>query len=395
MSSQPPAPLRPRDRIGLSSYYFWFFAAIGFTSPYLPLYWRSLGFDYLQVGSLIALGQAAGALTLLPIGALSDRLHTRRPFILGGSVLAGLCYLAYPHAHTFLHFAVLQVLAGAGLAMSASTASALGADVFTRAAAGRSFATVRAWGTIGFVGTMVAVVLWPALPRTPRMFYQVAAIYLFAGLWTLLVVRPGVTERRTLDLRGATRVLGNRNLLAFTAAYFLAYMALMSYSANLSMYLQSFRPPPPGNLMPIAFAISATIELPFLTLAGWSADRFGRVRTLWVAFAVLPLRLAAYAIAPTPEAVLCLQTFHGLTFSILAIVPFAFVTDTVSSEYRATGQALLSAVSSAAAAFGPLLSGLVAHAIGIRWLYLVLGCVAATGTLLFALRVREPERAAA
>lgn len=384
--------LGPRDRIGLSAYYFFFFGAFGFTTPFLPLFWRGLGFSYLQVGVLLAIGQGAGALALLPAGALSDRLHSRRPFILAGSGLAALCFLAYSGPRSFADYALLQTLTGAGLATSASTVSALGADVFSRSLAGRSFAGVRTWGTIGFILVMGAVTIRPALRTAPLLFEVASALSLIAALCTLLVVRPPSTETRRFDLRGARRLLADPNVLAFSAAYFLGYMALMSYSANLSMYLRSFRPPAPESLLPLAFAISATIELPFLSLAGWAADRFGRIRTLRIAFLVLPLRLAGYALAPTPEAVLCLQTLHGLTFSILAVVPFAFVTDSVPSDYRATGQALLGALGAGSCALGPLLSGIVAQHIGIRWLYLFLAGVAACGAVVLLAWVREPDR---
>lgn len=390
--AHPPVPLRLRDRVGLSAYYFFFFAAFGFTAPYFPLHWRSLGFSYLQVGALLAIGQTAGAVAQLPIGALSDRLHTRRPFILAGSALAAACFLAYPGAHSFAQFVALQAISGAGLATSASVASALGADVFSRSLAGRSFAMVRTWGTIGFILVMAAVYTHPALKEAPRLFYQAAGLSILAGACSLLVVRPAQTETHRFDLHGARRLLADGNLRAFSAAYFLGYMALMSYSANLSMYLRSFRPLPAETLLPLAFAISATIELPFLTFAGRAADRFGRVRTLRVAYLVLPLRLAGYAFAPTPEAVLALQTLHGLTFSILAVVPFAFVTDSVPDPFRATGQAILGALGAAACALGPLLSGIVAQQIGIRWLYLFLAAVAVCGTFLLILRVREPDR---
>ncbi|MGC8666709.1 MAG: MFS transporter [Chthonomonadales bacterium] len=393
MSSASTA-LHPRDRFGLSAYYFATFAGVGFSTPFLPLYWKSLGFTYLQIGSLVALASAAGAAMLVPAGAWSDRVRRRHPFIMSGSLLVSACFLLYPLVRSYAAFAVMQTLVGVGSTMSLAIAAALGADLFASSREGRSFAEVRAWGTIGFIMTMGAAAAIPGLVQGRQYFIITGLLYLGAGLSVLLVGRPAIRGGRSeLSFEGVGVILRNANTRAFVVAYLLGYMALMPATANLSLYLKSFYPPASPRIIPLAYAISAGCELPFLFIMGWAADRFGRMLPLRICYIVLPVRLALYAAATVPTTALALQATHGLTFSVLAVVPFAFMADAAPPRYRATGQALLNAAGSAAYALGPLAAGRVADLVGIRNLYLFLAAIALTGSVILFGLVREPSRA--
>ncbi|MCC6728491.1 MAG: MFS transporter [Chthonomonadales bacterium] len=386
--------LERRNHFGLSAFFFLYFAGVGFITPFLPIYWRSLGFSYRQIGALIALSSVAGAAALVPVGALSDRLRARRPFVVAGTTLMAAGYGAFPSLHGFGQFAVAQLVIGLGGTMSVAVVSALGADVFRRGASGRAFAGVRSWGTVGFLVTMAVVFVAPEAVAGHTFLHGAAALYAVAGAAVLIVRRPArATARELPSLRAAARLLLAPRALAFVAAYFVFYMALMSSTANLGLYLTAFRPIPPVWILPLAFAVSAGIELPFLTVMGRLSDRYGRMAPLRLAFAVLPIRLAGYALAASPAAVVLLQATHGLTFSVIAIVPFAYMADLTPPEHRATGQAVLNAASSAAYALGPLLAGSVADHFGLRGLYWFLSAVAVVGACVLYGAVREPARA--
>src|SRR2546423_11489469 len=72
------------------------YAAVGSMLPYLPLYYRSLGFNLAQVGSILALGALVGLLASPSWGALSDRMRGS-PIVLVaavGTALPGTALLA-------------------------------------------------------------------------------------------------------------------------------------------------------------------------------------------------------------------------------------------------------------------------------------------------------------
>lgn len=390
----PASPLQVRTRVGLSAFYFLHFLAQGFVVPFLPVYWSERGISTAGVGVLLALLSGAGALALVILSPISDRYHTRRPLIVGGAILTTACYLVYPLAHTFGQYALLQAIAGIGSTTSVSIASALGADVFDANTASRSFAEVRACGTLGFLLTMAIAYRYPHILHGIWFFRLTAGCYLGAALWTLLVRREhsrGVA-RAARTLKGAGRLLRDRNTLAFTASYFLFYNALMSSTAYMSLYLRTFRPMPATWVIPAAYAISAGSELPFLLVMGWVADHYGRMAPMRIAYTVLPLRLAGYALATIPATALALQGTHCVTFAVIAVVPFAFMNDITPRDFKATGQGILNAAGAVAQALGPLIAGGIAGLTGIRGLFVCLASMAAAGTLVFFGFVREPVR---
>lgn len=381
-----------RDHLGFSLYYFFAFAAVGFSTPFLPLYWKDRGLSYFQIGVLMAVAAAAGALSLVPSGVLSDRLHKRHLFIIGGSLLVAACFGVYPFLTGFPAFLVVQILIGIGHTVSLSVTSALAGDLFHQTTAGRSFSRVRSWGTVGFIAIMVVAYFWPVVSVGIRFLPGAAALSVLAALSILLISSPrsdgGIRDVR---LRDAAELLRNRNTAAFVIVYLLGFMSLMPATANLSLYLQSFTPKPAPSIVPIVYAISATCELPFLMAMGWMADRYGRVLPMRICFIVLPIRLVLYSLVPSPGYVFALQATHGLNFSVLAVVPFVFMTDSTPPRFRATGQAVLNAAGGIANTVGPIVAGRVADILGIRSLYAVLGAFAFIGAIILFTMVREPQ----
>lgn len=381
-----------RNVAALSAYYFSYFAAVAFISPHVPVYFRAAGFSYTEVGLLLAMASVGGALGLIPVGILSDRTGLRRAFIVTGSLIQGMAYLVMPQVSSLAGLAALQFVAGLGGTVGISVAAALGADVFENRSAGRMFSIARAWGTAGFVVIMVIKLGAPHLGDAPGFFIWIAGFCAVSGPMTLMVKRVRATKRtgRT-NWRDAQAILSRPGVRPFVLAYFLAYLAMMCLSGNLSLYVASFGAAAPVWFVSAAFIVSAGIELPGLLVWGGVSDRIGRLKPLRLAFAILPLRLAAYALLVSPWPVLGLQTLHCLTFSVLAVVPFAFMNDLSSASRKATGQSILNAAGSAAWAVGPLLAGIVADMVGIRLLYGFLACIAAAGAAVLFTTVREPE----
>jgi MFS family permease len=69
-----------RNRIGLYGSYFLGMAGIGFTLPYLPLYLGQRGLSDSAIGIISTLA-ALTSLAQFPVGLWSDRLGSRKPFL--------------------------------------------------------------------------------------------------------------------------------------------------------------------------------------------------------------------------------------------------------------------------------------------------------------------------
>ena len=98
-----------RNRIGIYGCYLWGTAGIGFTLPYLPLY---LGQEGLSDGAIgwISTCAALSALAQFPVGLWSDRIATRKPFLLGAMGLLTLAGFLLRDMHGALVLGALVVL---------------------------------------------------------------------------------------------------------------------------------------------------------------------------------------------------------------------------------------------------------------------------------------------
>ena len=87
-----------RNRIGLYGSYFFGVAAIGFTLPYLPLYLaENKGLSDRAIGIVSTLA-ALASLAQFPIGIWSDRVGSRKPFLIAALALILVSTSALPEA---------------------------------------------------------------------------------------------------------------------------------------------------------------------------------------------------------------------------------------------------------------------------------------------------------
>ena len=381
--------LRPRDRLGLSSHYFFMFAAAGFTIAFLPLFLRGRGLSLTQIGALGAIYALAGASTQVPLGALSDRLGRRKALAVAGALALGATYLLFDRARGFPDFCLLYLVTGTLFFTIATLTSTLISDwtAGTRST-GRSYGITRIWGSIGFIATLVVVSAFPGVTRGANLLPAIAVLLWFSGLCISSVAEPEQHSREPQPLfKGVPRLLRNTNLSVFLLTFFLFRMCESGSLSFLSIYLEDLKAS--RSLIALAFAFSAVVEIPFMIWVGGASDRIGRRPPLVIAFLAMPLRLFLYSQLARPADVFFIQLFHGLTFSFMLVSSLAFVADLSPGELRGTGQGMLTMVAAAAMGLGPFLAGWMGDRVSISSMYIVLAGVAFVSGLIFILFVHE------
>lgn len=98
-----------RNRIGLYGAYFCGMAGIGFTLPYLPLYLGQEGMSDRGIG-LVSTLAAIGGLAQFPVGLWSDRIGTRKPFLVACLTLIALSTLLLRWAHGPVWLGLLVII---------------------------------------------------------------------------------------------------------------------------------------------------------------------------------------------------------------------------------------------------------------------------------------------
>lgn len=360
-------------------FYFLTYAAVAVLGQFVSVYLRDLGFSYSAIGSLAAVTAVCGAASQSCMGAASDLVRRRAPFISAGALLLACIYLAYPTARALPTFLLMHALAGVFSYTALTAAAALALDLAPAGRVSRSFASARIWGSVGYVLAMLSIVAWPALLEPPRMFYAGAVFHAAAGLSVLAVGREAYAgSRAVVSIASGLALARHPRVAALLTFCFLYWVSLQGSFSLVALFIKHLG----GGraMMAGAWIVAATIEIPFMLWLARSSDRRGRRPVLLLASLALPLRLLLYSAVQDPRLVLPIQALHGVTFGVTAVAPLSYMNDIVSERLRASGQGLLNVCLASASAVGPLLAGALGDRMGLHRAFQAL-CVPAVAAL--------------
>jgi PPP family 3-phenylpropionic acid transporter len=377
--------ISPRVRAALA--YAAAFAAVGTMLPYLPLYYRSLGFDLAEIGSILALGAFVGLLASPSWGALSDKLRGS-PMVLVAAVataLAGTAVLA-------LSTNPLAVLAGAALLgagiggfnpiIDARALETVGAD---RA----RFGPLRAWGSFSYILAVLASgVLVDRFGL--RSLFASLTVALIATAVVALVLRPVGDRpvRAASPLRDAGRLFGPSGLGVFLLGAFLTWLGM---SAVLTYTPIRFTELGAGaSIVGLGGAIAAGTEVPLMLRFPSLAARWGSHRLLIAGSVFTAARAIVAAVATDPAVLLAASVFGGLGYAFFAIGGTTYVSEHVPPQLAATAQGIFQGVgNSLAQVTAALAGGAVAALAGVVGLFAMSALVGIVAAAILWVAVRR------
>jgi EmrB/QacA subfamily drug resistance transporter len=139
----------------------------------------------------------------------------------------------------------------------------------------------------------------------------------------------------------------------------------------------------------------AIVFAALLVPAGRVADRIGRRRGFVIGLVVFALSSALCALAPGPELLVAARVAQAVGAAFLVPTSLALLLPAFPLSQRATAVGLWGASGAVAAAAGPSLGGVLIHAGGWRWVFLVnvpLAAVTLVATYRVLAESRDPER---
>ena len=215
--------ISPRARSALA--YAAFFAAVGSMLPYLPLYYRGVGFALGEIGAVLGLGPLVGLAMSPAWGALSDR-HRGSPWVFVAATLTALAGVAF----LALGSDRLLVIVGAGVlgAGMAGLTPILDARALESAGGDRSgYGPVRAWGSVGYIVSVIATGLLADAAGLSALFIVFAACLVATGLIGLSL-KPSAARAALVPslrpMRDTSRLFGRRGLGLFLLGTFLTWL---------------------------------------------------------------------------------------------------------------------------------------------------------------------------
>ena len=121
-----------------------------------------------------------------------------------------------------------------------------------------------------------------------------------------------------------------------------------------------------------------------LLLGGRATDLFGRRRVFLAGLTTFTLASLASGLAPSPEALIAARAAQGLGAAMLTPGALSIVTTTYEGSQRTAALAAWSAISSAGAAAGVVLGGILTTGLGWEWIFFInvpVGVATAIGVL--------------
>ncbi|HEY5119504.1 MAG TPA: major facilitator superfamily domain-containing protein 6 [Anaerolineales bacterium] len=371
----------PINKFRLFAFNFLIFAGFALASPFLVLYFQSLGFSGTEIGLL------AGIAPLITFcGApfwtgLADASHRHR-LILTLCMIVGIAgYIIYPFLRGFAAVMLVSIILNFFFAPVSSFAD--NATMFMLAEKKEFYGRIRLGGTIGYaIAAPLAGVLVGRYGFRAG-FWSAAAVY-FVGLLLSRGFIHAPSKDSPSALRGMRSLLANPRWILFLIAALASGLALSGANSYFFPYMKELGSS--TSLMGIALSIGTITEIPVLFFGHRLLRRLQPHGLFMIAMGITSLRLLLFAASSTPAMAVGVQLLNGFTFPMMWLAGVAYANRNAPTGMTATAQGLFGAmVFGVGAAVGGFLGGPLLQSLGGRGLYLVFGLIVLAVTAIVAL----------
>lgn len=367
--------------------YIVYYAAIGASYPYLPVFYRELGLSFGEIGVLTAI-QAGTQLALGPIwGGLVDRFPRVGLTLPAAAMVATaggfVLFLASDFGSALAGSMLLYAgLAGIGPTLDARTLETLGPGSRDR------YGQVRAFGSLSFVIVALLLGLLLDAQGSRSLFW----IYLPCLIGTVLVtatIRRRGTNRSVSMLRGAGDILTAPGMPLFFVGFTIVWTALAAVNAFYSIQVVALGGS--TSLVGLTWGFGAIIEVPLMYAFPRLSARFGTERLLVFGALVFATRALLAALAFDPVMLVLIAPLEGLGFACAFVGGVTVLSTRLPAALGGTAQGLFSASAGLATIVGSAIGGTVAGALGIPGMFAVCAAIGLVGTGVLGYAVLGPR----
>jgi len=363
----------------LSSFYLFYFAALGALIPYWGVYLKSIGFDAQAIGELVAAVMATKIIAPNIWGVLADRSPSRMAVVRSASFIAalgfGLIFFGQSYGWIMLVMILFSFFWNAALPQfEAVTMSHLDGDT-------RAYSKIRLWGSVGFV--IAVVVLGEAIGRYEAGILP-AVVFILMGLIAvsaLFVPDAGQVEHDP-KVRFA-EVIRRPGVIALLVVCFLMQLSHGPYYTFYSIYLEEHGYS--QGVIGVLWGIGVIAEIVVFIWMSPLVRRFGLRGLLLMSLLSACLRWLLIGWGVDSSVIVTFaQLLHAASFGIYHAVAITLIHRRFTGRYQGTGQALYSGLSfGAGGAVGSLYSGYLWDGAGpaVTFSISALACLVAYGVV--------------
>ncbi|MBS1209230.1 MAG: transporter [Proteobacteria bacterium] len=377
ISTMPLSPSHAIPFRRFSAYYFCYYAYMGIFMPYFALYLKSRDFPAVQIGFLLAVMQWMRLLAPNLWGWLADRLGRRMPVLRVAALLSFVGFVGIELTSSF--WGIAMALAVMGFFWTAQSPLAE-ATIFAHLDGRPGYGSVRAWGSFGFVVSVLGMGWWLERASIDWVFHAGAAVLLVIMLTSFFVPEapPNLNARGKGSLWPILRQPGVIALLASCMLMTAAHGALnVFYSIHLVAAGYS------KGTVGLLWTLGVLSEILVFMVAPRLMSRFATKSLLLFALACAILRFVLIGwFVDWVVVLLAAQLMHGITFGVNHIAAVSTVSRWFVGPHQAQGQALYGSISfGAGGILGSMTSGLLWDGIGAGWAFTACAGFAVAGFL--------------
>lgn len=369
----------------LSGFYFFYFALLGGTAPFLALYFDHLGFSPARIGELIAIPMLMRCLAPNLWGWLGDHTGQRLLIVRFGALCTLVCFagiffsqsyawLALIMAtHAFFWHAVLPQFEVITLAHLREQAA--------------RYSQIRLWGSIGFIVAVVGLGLlfeWLSLDAYPAALLVIMAGIVVSSFWVpnaQPVLRPS-----TLESEGFVRQLRRPGILAFYVCVGLMQLSNGPYYTFLTLHLEGVGYS--RGAIGLFWALGVVAEILLFLVMARLLQRYSLRAVLLVSFLITAVRWLLLGSLPQYLPVLLLaQCMHAATFGAFHAACIHFVQRSFADRQQGQAQALYVSLAGIGGALGALYAGYSWKGLGPAWTFAIASLVALLAAFIIATRL--------
>lgn len=379
-----PAPI-PYWR--LSSFYFWYYAALGGFTPYFAQWLHDRGQDAMAISLIFGLWYGTRILAPMSWNALAARSPHPMRWLRSGAALTLLCFSAFLFANGFL--ALAAVMACFSFFCNAILPQFETLTLDTLHGRRENYGRIRLWGSIGFIAATLAFG-WlikrhgsAGLPLWMLPLYALTAIAAFANHAPPEGLHPHEAAPR------GWAALKRPDVLLFLAVAMLMQIGFGPYYVFFTLHLGEHGHG--ADTIGLLWSLGVLAEIGIFLIAPSLLRRHSSLKLWQICLGLTVLRWAATALIPgSLPAMFALQLLHAASFGVFHACAMQLISAYFPGKQMAQGQALLYAASSG---IGGVLGALFA---GIAWkagggmACFGFGALATLAGLLLALRLRLP-----
>jgi MFS family permease len=367
----------------------------------IPLYAVSLGATLFQTSLIIGIFWGTQSVTTVIMGALSDILGKRKPFIIFSLFGAAVIFL-------FISFislpVVLILLMGLfGFVTAAFSPCVMGAvsELSSEAERGKSLGILNTSTSLGWAIGSVLSGLITDIFSFLITFYVGCFLAILAGILTLIFFKEIKIDRtKDRDFRtifttlknqflpgsGESTYLKQNGLNWFLVSMFLRYSAYWGSIALLTIFFATLVS---TSWIGILLGINMGLQGFLMAPIGKLSDKIGRKPLITFGLIGTSIVLVLYAIAYDLYLLIATQLLLAVVFASIYTGGSAFVSDVTPKFKHNEAMGFLNSSITVGAVTGTILAGILAELFGLREMFWILAILPLLGTVIVLRKVRE------